>query len=282
MTLEIQRSAQGARAPQIDLNSIKARQKATWGSGNYAIIGTTLQIVGESLCEAADVRAGEQVLDIACGNGNAALAAARRWARVTGVDYVPELLGKARERAQADGVTITLREADAEALPFADRSFEVVLSTFGVMFAPNHVAAASEILRVCRPGGRIGLACWTPEGFVGQMLGVVGRHVPPPAGLMPPSLWGKKEHLAALLGDGVSKMEIERKHFKFRYESAAHFIEIFSSYYGPMHKAFGALDDSGQKSLTQDLEALIHRFDEGGGRSLVVPGEYLEVVAVRR
>jgi SAM-dependent methyltransferase len=282
MTLDIQRSSQGARVPEIDFGTVKARQKATWGSGNYAIIGTTLQIVGETLCEAVDLRPGERVLDIACGNGNATLAAARRWAQVTGADYVSALLEKAGERARAEGLAVTLREADAEALPFGDGSFDAVLSTFGVMFAPNHVAAAAEILRVCRPGGRIGLACWTPEGFVGQMLGVVGRHVPPPAGLMPPSLWGKKEHLAALLGNGVSKLDVERRHFNFRYESPSHFIEVFRAYYGPIHKAYGALDDNGRTALTQDLEALLARFDQGGGRSLLVPGEYAEVVAVRR
>ncbi len=265
-----------------DFTAIKARQRATWASGDFAVIGTTLQIVGETLCEAVDLRAGERVLDVAGGNGNATLAAARRFAHVKCTDYVPSLLDKALVRARAEGLTIDILEADAEALPFEDGSFDVVLSTFGVMFAPNHPVAAAELLRVCRRGGRIGLATWTPNGFVGALLRLVGRHVPPPAGVASPALWGKREHLAELFGDGVSSLEVKHRDFNFRYESAAHFIDTFRRYYGPTHKAFAALDEVGQAALTKGLEALIREYDRGGGDSLVVPADYLEVVAVRR
>jgi SAM-dependent methyltransferase len=265
-----------------DFTAIKARQRATWASGDFAVIGTTLQIVGETLSEAVDLRAGERVLDVAGGNGNATLAAARRFARVTCTDYVPSLLEKAAARARAEGLVVEILEADAEALPFEDRSFDVVLSTFGVMFAPNHPVAASELMRVCRPGGRIGLATWTPTGFIGALLKLVGKHVPPPAGVASPALWGKREHLAELFGDGVSSLEVKHRDFNFRYESAAHFIHVFRTFYGPTHKAFLALDEAGQAALTKDLEALIAEFARGGGSSLVVPADYLEVVAVRR
>lgn len=271
-----------SQSPEVDWKSIRVRQQATWASGDFAVIGTTLQIVGESLCEAIDLRAGERVLDVACGNGNAALAAARRWARVTGADYVPTLLAKANARARAEGLELDLREADAEDLPFDDGSFDVVLSTFGVMFAPNQVKAAAELLRVCRPGGRIGLANWTPEGFVGELLRVVGRYVPPQPQLMPSSLWGKREHLAALFGDGLSKLDVVRREFLFRYESSAHFIETFRSFYGPTHKAYAALDENARLALTADFSALLGKYDRGGPHSLVVPGEYLEVIGVRR
>jgi len=271
-----------ARAPALDVAAIKARQQATWASGDAAVIGATLPIVAESLCEAVDLLAGERVLDVACGSGNAALAAARRWAHVAGLDYVPEILEKARRRARAEGLDVELHEGDAEALPYADRSFDVVLSTFGVMFAPDQIRAAGELLRVCRSRGRIGLASWTPDGFVGEMLGVVGRYVPPPPAVMPPSLWGKREHVAALLGDEISKLDAARRVFTFRYASAAHFIEIFRAFYGPMHEAFAALDEDGRGALTDDLEALLRKYDRGGGRALVIPGEYLEIVAVRR
>lgn len=265
-----------------DFAVIKQRQQSTWASADFAVIGTTLQIVGETLCEAVDLRAGERVLDVACGNGNATLAAARRFARVTGTDYVPDMLDKAKARSRADGLAIDFFEADAEALPFETGSFDVVLSTFGVMFAPNHAVAATELLRVCRPAGRIGLASWTPTGFVGALLRVVGRYVPPPAGVQSPALWGKREHLAELFGDGIASLEARHRDFNFRYASASHFIEVFRAYYGPVKKAFAALDDRGQASLTKDLEALLAEHDRGGSHSLVVPGDYLEVVAVRR
>lgn len=267
--------------PLPDLAAAKTRSHATWSAGDYAVIGTTLQIVGESLTEAADVRAGERVLDVACGNGNAALAAARRFARVTAIDYVPALLDRTRARASAEGLDLELREADAEALPFPDGAFDVVLSTFGVMFTPDQARAARELLRVCRRGGRIALACWTPEGFVGEMLRTVGRHLPPPAGLASPARWGTRTGLDALLGVYVTAVSIQERTFTFRYRSAAHFLEVFRSFYGPVHRAFAALPAEGQAALAADLTALLERHDQGKGGGLVIPGAYLEAVVAR-
>jgi SAM-dependent methyltransferase len=259
---------------------LKSRQQAMWASGDFSVIGTTLQIVGEQLCESVDVRAGDRVLDVAAGNGNATLAAAHRFARVTSTDYVPALLERGRARAEAEGLAVTFEVADAEALPYPDDSFDVVLSTFGVMFAPNQRRAAQEMLRVCRPGGRIGLASWTPSGFVGEMLRGVGRHVPPIPGLASPVLWGKPDHLATLFPK-VSGLTSAVRYFAFRYESAAHFVDIFRRYYGPVHKAFAALDGERQAALEADLLALLRQADTGGSRGLVVEGEYMETVIVK-
>ena len=259
---------------------VKVRQQAMWASGDFAVIGTTLQIVGEQLCETVDVRSGEHVLDVAAGNGNATLAAARRFARVTSTDYVPALLERGKARAEAEGLAVTFEAADAEALPYADDSFDAVLSTFGVMFAPDHERAAREMLRVCRPGGRIGLASWTPAGFLGEMLRTIGRHVPPIPGVASPVLWGKPEHLATLFPQ-VSQLTSSVRYFAFRYESAAHFVDVFRRYYGPVHKAFAALDAERQAALEADLLALLQQADTGGSRGLVVEGEYLETLIVK-
>ena len=269
-------------APAPDLVAVKQRQQAAWASGDFAVIGTTLQIVGESLCEATDVCAGERVLDVAAGNGNATLAAARRFAEVTSTDYVPALLERGRARAAADGFTATFREADAEALPFPAASFDVVLSTFGVMFAPDQDRAAAEMLRVCRPDGRIGLANWTPAGFIGELFKVIGRHVPPPAGLRSPALWGTEARLQELFGREARSIVATPRNFNFRYRSAAHWVEVFRTFYGPVHKAFLALDPPRQGELERDLLDLLGRFDRCGAAGLVVPGEYLEVVVTRR
>jgi ubiquinone/menaquinone biosynthesis C-methylase UbiE len=263
-----------------DLGAIKTRQQAAWSSGDYAVVGTTLQIVGESLCEALDLRAGQRVLDVAAGNGNASLAAARRWAEVVSTDYVPALLERGRERAHAERLPIEFRTADAEDLPFADASFDAVLSTFGVMFTPDQERAALELLRVCRPGGKIGLANWTPEGFVGQLFKTLGQHVPPAPGLRSPALWGTEARLGELFGASATVHTVRRE-FTFRYGSAQHFIDVFRAYYGPLHKAFLALPAEGQSALKHDLVALIERFNRAGGESLVLPSEYLEVVAVK-
>ena len=265
-----------------DFANIKQRQQATWASGDFAIIGVTLQIVGEALAEAADIRAGERVLDVAAGNGNATLAAAHRFADVTSTDYVPELLDKGRARAAAEGLPVHFRVADAEDLPFADGSFDVALSTFGAMFTPDHTRPAREMLRVVRRGGRIGLANWTPEGFIGQLFKVIGAYIPPPAGLKSPALWGAETHLAELFGDGAAHTRSARKMFNFRYRSAAHWIQIFRDFYGPTHKAFAALDAAGQAALEKDITALLNRCNTAGPQSLVVPGEYLEVVIERK
>jgi SAM-dependent methyltransferase len=264
-----------------DFAAIKQRQQATWASGDYAVVGTTLQIVGELLAEAADVRAGERVLDVAAGNGNATLAAARRFAHVTSTDYVPTLLDKGRERARAEGLSVQFEVADAEDLPYDDASFDVVLSTFGAMFTPNHKRTAQEMLRVLRSGGRIGIANWTPAGFIGQLFKVIGTHVPPPAGLQPPPLWGSEAHIAELFGTQVAQMHCEKRHFNFRYQSAAHFVHVFREYYGPTHKAFAALDVAGRQALERDMTALVDRLNVAGGSSLVVASEYLEVVITK-
>ena len=262
-----------------DYAAIKARQQATWASGDYAVVGVTLQLVGERLCEAVDVRAGERVLDVAAGNGNATLAAARRFARVTSTDYVEALLERGRERAAAERLPVAFQQADAEALPFADGSFDLALSTFGVMFTPDQPRAAAELARVVRPGGRIGLANWTPDGFVGQLFRTIGRHVPPPAGVAPPVLWGTEARLGELFPG--CEVRATRQIFTFRYESPAHWLEVFRAYYGPTHRAFAVLDAPGRAALEADLLALLAGADRGGGRTLVVPAEYLEAVVTR-
>jgi SAM-dependent methyltransferase len=265
-----------------DFTAIKQRQQATWASGDFAVVGTTLQIVGETLAEAADIRAGEAVLDVAAGNGNATLAAARRFARVTSTDYVQSLLHKGRARAEAEGLDVAFQVADAEALPFGDASFDAVLSTYGVMFTPDHARAAKELLRVTKPGGRIGLANWTPAGFIGQLFKVIGVYLPPAAGLKSPALWGTEAHLAELFGADAAQMRCERRFFNFRYQSAAHWLRVFREFYGPTHKAFLALDAAGQHALERDITALLDRSNTAGSASLVVPSEYLEVVIVKR
>jgi len=266
-------------AASPDFAAIKQKQQATWGSGNYAVVGTTLQIVGEELCEAADVNAGERVLDVAAGNGNATLAAARRYALTTSTDYVAELLEQGRRRAEAEGLKVTFQTADAEALPFADNSFDVALSTFGIMFAPNQQQAAKEISRVVRKGGRIAMANWTPDSFIGAMFKVIGRHLPPPAGLQPPALWGDEKHLQMLFPGHAVKAA--RKTYNFRYESPEHFVAVFRTFYGPTHKAFLALDEAGRVALEKDLLELIGQFRRKDAVALVVPGIYLEAVITK-
>jgi ubiquinone/menaquinone biosynthesis C-methylase UbiE len=268
--------------PHIDLAVVKSRQQATWSSGDYAVIGTTLSITGELLCEAVDLRPDQRVLDVAAGNGNATLAAARRWGNVTSTDYVPALLERGRIRASAERLPVTFREADAEALPFDDGSFDVVLSVFGVMFTPNQEQAAQEMLRVCRSGGKIGLANWTPDGFIGHVFRTIGTYISPPAGVKPPALWGTEQRLNELFADGISQLTTTRRMFTFRYRSAEHFLDVFRTYYGPVLKAFAALDTAGQANLARDLTELIERFNQAGAGTLAVPSEYLEVVATRR
>ena len=275
-------AAQAPQSPVPDLAAIKEKQQATWASGDFAVIGTTLQIVGESLAEAVDVCAGERVIDVAAGNGNATLAAARRFARVTSTDYVPALLEKGQARAAAEALDVAFRVADAEDLPFADGSFDVALSTFGAMFTPDHTRPAREMLRVVRDGGRIGLANWTPEGFIGQLFKVIGAHLPPPQGLKSPALWGTEPHIVSLFGSQAADIRCVRKNFNFRYRSSAHWVQVFRDFYGPTHKAFAALDAAKQPQLESDIIALLERCNIGGKRSLVVPGEYLEVVIVKR
>ncbi|HSO08102.1 MAG TPA: methyltransferase domain-containing protein [Pelomicrobium sp.] len=282
MSIVQQRKPQvSATPPAIDLAAVKQRQQATWDSGDYAVIGTTLQIVGESLAEAANVCAGEQVLDVAAGNGNATLAAARRHAHVTSTDYVTGLLDKARLRADAEGLPVSFRYADAEDLPFAAGSFDVALSTFGVMFTPDHARTAHELIRVVRAGGRIALSNWTPEGFIGRLFRIVGAYVPPPAELRSPVLWGTEPHIVELFGAYAERIRCERKTFNFRYRSAEHWLQVFRDYYGPTHRAFAALDAPNQQRLAGDITALLEELNVAGTGSLVVPSEYLEVVITK-
>jgi ubiquinone/menaquinone biosynthesis C-methylase UbiE len=268
-------------APAIDLGAVKTRQQAAWSTGNYAVVGTTLQIVGESLCEALDLRSGARVLDVAAGNGNATLAAARRFCDVTSTDYVPSLLEAGRVRAQAEGHEIRFQEADAENLPFADASFDAVLSTFGVMFTPDQEKAAAELARVCRPGGKIGLANWTPESFIGQLFKTIGKYVPPAPGVKSPALWGTKARLQDLFGSAARSIRAESRAFTFRYRSPEHWLEVFRTYYGPVNKTFGALDAAKQAEFTRDVLALIARDNRSGDGTMVLPCEYLEVVIER-
>jgi ubiquinone/menaquinone biosynthesis C-methylase UbiE len=265
---------------QLDLNAIKARQQGAWSSGDYAVVGTTLQIVGEELCEALDIRSHQKVLDVAAGNGNVSLAAARRWCDVVATDYVPALLERARERAHADRLGIEFREADAEALPFPDARFDVVVSTFGVMFTPNQERAADEMVRVCKSGGKIGLANWTPDGFIGQLFRTIGKHVAPPPGARSPALWGTRTRMAELFEPHASIVSAQR-HFVFRYRSLEHWLEVFKTYYGPVLKTFAALAPPAQSALERDLMGLIGQFNRSGDGSMVVPSEYLEVVITR-
>ncbi|ULK95561.1 class I SAM-dependent methyltransferase [Bradyrhizobium sp. I71] len=267
---------------QPDLGAVKQRQHGAWSSGDYAVVGTTLQIVGEQLCEAIDLRAGSKVLDVAAGNGNATLAAARRWCDVTSTDYVPALLKRGQERAAAEHLNVEFREADAEALPFADATFDVVLSTFGVMFTPDQDKAASELARVCRSGGKIGLANWTPEGFIGQLFKTIGRHLPPPAGVKSPALWGTAARLEEMFGSQASEIAAEPRMFVFRYRSPDHWLDIFKTFYGPTLKAFAALDESGQAALKRDLLALLGEFNHADDGTIVVHSEYLEAVITKR
>jgi ubiquinone/menaquinone biosynthesis C-methylase UbiE len=266
----------------LDLKALKARQHGAWASGDYAVVGTTLQIVGEELCEALDLRAGASVLDVAAGNGNVSLAAARRWCEVVATDYVPALLERARERAEAERLPITFQEADAEALPFPDESFDVVVSTFGVMFTPDQEGVAAELLRVCKRGGKIGLANWTPEGFIGQLFKTIGKHVPPPSGAKSPALWGTRERLDELFERDASSIKSAPRQFVFRYRSPEHWLDVFSTTYGPLLKTFAALEPGEQAALRNDLMDLIGRFNRSGDGSMVVPSEYLEVVVTRR
>ena len=268
--------------PAIDLVAVKTRQQAAWSTGNYAVVGTTLQIVGENLCEALDLRSGTRVLDVAAGNGNGTLAAARRWCDVTSTDYVSSLLESGRARAQAEGHTIQFQEADAENLPFPDASFDTVMSTFGVMFTPNQEQAASELARVCKPGGKIGLANWTPESFIGQLFKTIGKYIPPAAGVKSPGLWGTKARLEELFGQAAREIRTTSREFAFRYRSPTHWLEVFRTYYGPMNKTFSALGAEEQAAFTEDLLALMESRNRAGDRTLVLPSEYLEVVIERK
>jgi ubiquinone/menaquinone biosynthesis C-methylase UbiE len=264
------------------MDAIKERMRKVWTSGEYARIGNPIAIMGELLCEAVDLRSGDKVLDVATGSGNTAISAARRFCEVTGMDLAPESIEHARRRAEAEGMEITFEVGDAEDLSYPDGSFDVVLSTLGVMFCPRQEKAAGELLRVCRSGGKIGLANWTPEGFIGAFLRTVGKHVPPPPGVKPPTLWGTEEYLQELIGGGVSSLQTTRRIYNFRYPSAEHFVGWFREYYGPTVRAFAALDAEGQDALAHDIKELVESHNVADDGTMVVPSEYLEAVAIRK
>lgn len=270
-----------ATAITPDFAALKAKQQATWSAGDYGRVGVTLQITGESLCEALDLRAGQRVLDVAAGNGNVTLAAARRFCSVVSTDYVQALLDQSQVRAEAEGLPVQYRQADAEALPFADASFDAVVSTFGVMFAPDQTQAAAELMRVCRPGGKIGLACWTPEGFVGQLFKTIGRYLPPPAGVASPAAWGTRAFLDARFAAAGGKVGATDRRFVFRYQSPEHFLDVFTTWYGPVLKAFQALDEIRRASLRDDILRLIDAGNLAADGTMVVPADYLEIVIER-
>jgi SAM-dependent methyltransferase len=278
------KTASIARTPSAapDFAAIKSKQRAAWTAGDYSVVGATLQIVGERLCETLDVRSGQRVLDVAAGNGNVSLAAARRFCDVTSTDYVPALLERGRRRAESEGLEISFQEADAEQLSFADASFDIVTSSFGVMFAPDQDRAAAEMLRVTRPGGKIGLANWTPESFIGQLFKTIGKHLPPPAGLKSPALWGTRDRLDELFDTDSNTIEITTETYVWRYKSPRHWLELWREVYGPLQKAFGALDTSAQEQLAIDLLALIDRCNVANDGTMVVPAEYVEVVVTKR
>jgi ubiquinone/menaquinone biosynthesis C-methylase UbiE len=263
-------------------SAIKAAQQRGWAAGDYTIPGAILVVMSENLCEAVDLHAGQRVLDVATGSGNTAIAAARRFCEVTGVDYTPSLLEKARERAAVECLPITFLEGDAEALPFSAGSFDAVLSTLGVMFTPNQEAAASELLRVCRSGGKIGLASWTPAGFFGQMGRAMAPYMPPPPGVRPPALWGTEAHVQELFGNDAVSLQAQKRYFFHRYRSAQHAVEIFCTYYGPVVKALEALEPARQELMRRDLQSVLEQVNIATDGTLVAPGEYLEVVAIRR
>jgi ubiquinone/menaquinone biosynthesis C-methylase UbiE len=267
-----------------DLGAVKQRQQQAWASGDFHVVAARIVLVAEQLCDSADLHAGWRVLDVATGSGNAAIAAARLGCTAIGVDYVPSLLERGRMRAAAEGLDVGLVEGDAEALPFPDRSFDAVTSVFGAMFAPNHRQAASELLRVSRPGGTIALASWTPDGFIGELFRTVAAHVAPPAGVPSPMLWGTEPHLRELFGDAIESLAVVERTFTFRFRSAEEFVEFFRTWYGPTLKAFAALEGAeSRRALQDDLVALARRYDRSGdGKAIAIPATYAEAVAITR
>jgi SAM-dependent methyltransferase len=264
-------------------DQFKQHQQRIWAAGDFSMVATPTMIVGERLCESLDLRAGQRVLDIATGSGNTALAAARRYCEVTGVDFVPSLLDRARERAAAERLDIEFREADAESLPFADGTFDVIVSTFGVMFAPDQARAASELLRVCRPGGKIGLTTWPPEGFIFELQRTAARYSPaPPNGFQPPVLWGTETRLHELLGKGVSSLSLIRKTFVMRHPSVDDWLEFTRTYFGPVRQLVQSLDPERQRAISGEVIELARRHNRSGDATMAVPADYVEVVAVRR
>ncbi len=265
-----------------DLDHVKQGQQQAWGLGELATFSKTLVVVSELLCEAVDLRAGQKILDVATGSGNTAIAAARRWCDVVGIDFVPALLEHGRRRAAVEALPVTFSEGDAEAIPFAGASFDVVLSTFGAMFAPNQEQVASELLRVCRPGGKIGMTNFPPDSFAGQFFLTNAKYLHPPRGVKPPTLWGVEERLHQLFGDGADDILMTRRPFFFRYRSAQHWLDVFRTDFGPMRAIFEALDEDNQEKLGGELIRLLKSFNVSGDATIVAPCDYIEVVIVKR
>jgi SAM-dependent methyltransferase len=266
----------------IDLEAVKQVQQKVWSEGDFSMVGGLISIVGERLAESAEIIADERILDVACGSGNTTIPAARRaWGNTVGLDYVPELLERGRERAASERVDIEWVEGDAENLPFDDASFDVVVSSFGVMFAPDHQKAADEMLRVCKPGGRIATACWVPDGFIGQMFKTVASHAPPPPGVQPPPLWGTEDHQRELFGDRISELRAEKVNVDFCFRSFDHWLEYNRTYFGPTKMAYERIGPEGEEGLTSDLRELCERFNVAGDRALLARAEYQQAVAVR-
>ncbi|HKB06088.1 MAG TPA: class I SAM-dependent methyltransferase [Gemmataceae bacterium] len=275
-TLEI------APRPGPDFAAVKTRQQATWASGDFAVVAARIVHQAEELAEAADLQAGWQVLDVATGSGNAAIAAARRGCDAVGLDYVPALLERGRVRAAAEHLDVEFVAGDAENLPFPGASFDAVLSIYGVMFAPNHRRTAAELVRVCRPGGRIALASWTPDGFIGETFRVFSRYVPPVPGLQPPVFWGEENYLESLFERAAASITSHRRTAVFRFRSAEENVDFFRTYYGPTLRAFESLDPARRQALRNDLLALARRYDRNRGTGpIAIAADYLETVIVR-
>jgi SAM-dependent methyltransferase len=266
----------------IDLQAVRDVQQRTWSEGDFSMVAGIVMMVAEELVEALDVLPDERVLDVACGSGNGALAAARRaWGNTVGADFVPALLERGRERAAAERLDIEFVEADATDLPFGEGEFDVVMSIFGAMFAADQEKAAAELLRVCKPGGRIGMANWVPDGGVGQMFMTIAKHAPPPPGVPSPLVWGTEEGLRELFGDGVSELRIERRKARQAFRSADHFLDFFRTYFGPTKVAFERVGPEGEAALEADFKAYLEENNTAGDRALILRPEYLQVVATR-
>lgn len=265
----------------LNYDTLTQQQRATWATGDFHEISRQIFPVSETLCQAADPHPNERVLDIACGSGNTALVAARRYCEVSGIDYVPSLIDRARARAEVDGVQVDFRVADAQALPFDDASFDVVVSVFGVMFAPDQAKAAAELLRVCRPGGRIALANWMPEHFGKDFFGLHARYMPPPPGMLAPQRWGTADGLEELLGACTSSIRSERLSNRVYHRSIEHAVDTFSTYFGPTGRALRSLDANARADFRSEMTELFRRYNQATDGSLVFETRYLQTLALR-
>lgn len=266
----------------VDLGAVRQAQQRTWSEGDFAMVAGMVEMVAEELVEALDIVPDERVLDVACGSGNGALAAARRaWGNTVGLDFVPALLERGRERAAAERLEVEFVEGDAAELPFGEAEFDVVISIFGAMFAPEHEVTAAELLRVCKPGGRIGMANWVPDGGVGKMFMTIAKHAPPPPGVTSPLLWGTEEHLREVFGEAISDLRVERRKSRQAFRSADHFLDFFRTYFGPTKVAYERVGADGEAALTADLKAYLEEYNTGDKRALVMEPEYLQVIATR-